>query len=124
MTGPLTVTEWEALLYQAPDDIRALVYRLAVFHDAEFLVKFLRIQRAESDPMARFIAECCVSGEDTQVKARPLFECYRRWAEAGGEQPVVTETAFGRRLVEEGFVKEHTRSGSVYRGLGLLTEER
>jgi hypothetical protein len=28
----LTAGEWEALLYQAPDQVRPLIYRLAVHH--------------------------------------------------------------------------------------------
>jgi hypothetical protein len=34
MTGPLSAGEWEALLCQTPDSVRALVYRLAVHHGA------------------------------------------------------------------------------------------
>ena len=30
----LTQGEWEALLFQAPDQVRALVYRLAIHHGA------------------------------------------------------------------------------------------
>jgi len=30
----LTAGEWKALLYQAPDQVRPLVYRLAVHHGA------------------------------------------------------------------------------------------
>jgi hypothetical protein len=30
----LTPGEWEALLFQAPEQVRALVYKLAVYHGA------------------------------------------------------------------------------------------
>ena len=30
----LTACEWESLLYQAPDQVRELVYRLALHHHA------------------------------------------------------------------------------------------
>ena len=51
-------------------------------------------------------------------KARPLYECYRQWAEGAGEN-AITETLFGRRLKDKGFSKEHRRHGTVYTGIAL-----
>lgn len=53
--------------------------------------------RSENDQLGRFIEECCVVSESLGGKARPLYECYRQWAEGGGEN-AITETLFGRRL--------------------------
>jgi len=74
--------------------------------------------RSESDQTARFIAECCVTGDYAQAKARTLYAAYRRWAEEGGEHPV-TETSFGRRLTEHGFRKVREELGIRYLGIGL-----
>ena len=74
--------------------------------------------RDENDQVGRGIAECCVTGDDFQVKARPLYQEYRRWATEVGED-LLTETAFARRLGEKGFAKKHTRSGTIYYGIGL-----
>ena len=74
--------------------------------------------RDENDQVGRCIAECCVTGDDFQVKARPLYQEYRRWATEVGED-LLTETAFARRLGEKGFAKKHTRSGTIYYGIGL-----
>lgn len=120
MTGPLTLTEWETLIDLAPEGVRPLLDRLAEFHGAAFEVRIVRAYRAQSDPIARFVGECCTTGESVEAKGRTLYEAYHRWLEEGGGQPI-TETAFGLCLTERGFVKEHTRSGSVYRGLGLRT---
>jgi putative DNA primase/helicase len=89
----------------------------------ESVLKATGEYRAESDQTARFMAECCVIGDCAQAKARLLYAAYRRWAEEGGEAPA-TETAFGRRMAERGFAKEHTVNGSIYRGLGLRREEQ
>ena len=49
--------------------------------------------RQESDPVGRFIVECCITGENCQCKARPLYQEYRRWAKEAGED-LLTEKAF------------------------------
>jgi len=77
--------------------------------------------RAESDQVGRFVDECCVAGEFASIRARGLYGAYRRWAEGTGEQ-VLTETAFGRRLRDRGFLKEHGRTGTLYRGIGLRAD--
>ena len=33
----------------------------------------------------------------------------------------MTETAFARRLAERGFEKKHTKTGTIYYGIGLGT---
>jgi putative DNA primase/helicase len=74
--------------------------------------------RAESDVIGRFIEECCVRGEYTEVKARELYQTFLRWAEKSGETPV-KETAFGRSMAERGYDKKHTENGNRYLNLGL-----
>jgi putative DNA primase/helicase len=73
--------------------------------------------RIESDQLARFIEECCILVSTGQARARKLYECYRAWADKGGEE-TISETAFGLNLVERGFRKEHTKSGNLYVGIG------
>jgi len=77
--------------------------------------------RRESDQVGRFIDESCLVGEFASIKARGLYEAYRKWAECTGER-ILTETAFGRRLRERGFAKEHGRAGRLYRGIGLRAD--
>ena len=74
--------------------------------------------RSESDQLARFIDEHCITLPTAQCPARKLYEAYRWWADKGGEE-TISETAFGSNIVERGFIKEHTRNGKVYRGVGL-----
>jgi phage/plasmid-associated DNA primase len=37
--------------------------------------------RSENDQLGRFNEECCVASDSFSGKARPLYECYRQWAE-------------------------------------------
>jgi putative DNA primase/helicase len=78
--------------------------------------------KAENDQLGRFIEECCVVADSFSGRARPLYECYRQWAEGAGEN-AITETLFGRRLKDKGFSKEHRRYGTVYSGIALRAEE-
>ena len=75
--------------------------------------------RDENDQVGRFVGEGCGTGEYLQVKARPLYQEYRRWATEAGEKDLLTETAFAQRLAEKGFAKKHTNSGTIYFGIGL-----
>jgi putative DNA primase/helicase len=79
--------------------------------------------RTHSDRMGRFIAECCITGDFAQAKARALYSAYRAWGEQAGER-TLAETDFSNALVERGFGKKHTKTGVVYSGIGLAAETR
>ena len=74
--------------------------------------------KAENDQLGRFIEDCCVVGGSFSNRARPLYLCYREWAEGAGE-PAITETMFGKRLKSRGFEKDDRSYGAVYLGIGL-----
>lgn len=74
--------------------------------------------KAENDQLGRFIVECCAVADSFSGKARPLYECYRQWAEGAGEN-AISETLFGKRLKDRGFSKEHRRHGTVYVGIAM-----
>jgi putative DNA primase/helicase len=73
--------------------------------------------KAESDLVGQFIADCCVRGEYARAKATPLYLAFSKWAEGSDN---MSQTAFGRRIVEKGFEKRHTETGNEYQGLALL----
>jgi putative DNA primase/helicase len=79
--------------------------------------------RAQSDRLGRFIAECCVTGDFAQAKARALYSAYRKWGEEAGER-TLAETDFSNALMERGFSKKHTKIGTVYSGIGFAAEPR
>lgn len=80
-----------------------------------------REYRTESDQIARFVQDCCVTGEFASGKGRSLYGAYRKWAMDSGEDPI-TETAFGRHLTEAGFVKRRAETGVVYDRIGLRAD--
>lgn len=75
--------------------------------------------KSEQDIMAPFIEECCLTGFDFKTEAGSLYQVYKVWSEKNGEC-IMTAAAFGRELRQRGFEKKHTRTGSIYKGVGLL----
>jgi len=75
--------------------------------------------RKDMDQIGRFIEERCIQGPVVDsAKARRLYTAYKVWAESGGEH-AMAERDFGPKLVDRGFKKEHTKTGTVYHGLEL-----
>lgn len=77
--------------------------------------------REEMDPLAGFINECCLVDEATQARAGKLYEAYRQWCTASGEE-AVSGRDFAQRLIEHGFEKKRDKDGMRYHGLGLLAD--
>jgi putative DNA primase/helicase len=76
--------------------------------------------RTQSDHIGRFIAEACIIGEYAQVKARHLYQTYKKWADDGGEHPI-SEMAFGLRI-SENYPKKRSDAGIIYAGIGRRTD--
>lgn len=75
--------------------------------------------RDEADPLADFLAECCVTGsENYRTKAGTLFESFTEWhrRERGGDG--MSGVIFARRLAEK-FYKSKTNAGAWYTGVAL-----
>ncbi len=85
----------------------------------ESVVRATAEYRQDNDILARFHSDRCIIASDLRVAAGALYAEYRRWCEAGGEKFIMTATAFGRRMGEKKFQKEHTDRGSVYLGLAV-----
>lgn len=76
--------------------------------------------RVESDSLAAFIDECCVTGLDYTAQGGELYKAYRQWAEQQGLQKreFLSSTKFGT-VMGERFHKEPKRRGKTYFGIGL-----
>jgi putative DNA primase/helicase len=73
--------------------------------------------RASMDQIGRFIEECCLVSQQVRIKASELYEAYKKWCDANGEQ-AATLSAFGHYLEEKGFAKH--KIGTIWRlGIGL-----
>jgi putative DNA primase/helicase len=57
--------------------------------------------RGQQDHLGRFLAECCVIGDDRSVKAKDLRDRYVGWCEAEGERPW-TQASVGAELSKRG----------------------
>ena len=76
--------------------------------------------RTESDAYGTFLAEHCMQGPGLRVKASPLYEAFKKWAERSGEN-VTSQRAFGFVMTEHGF-ERITNNGTWYLGIGLRSE--
>ena len=73
--------------------------------------------RRETDPLFRFVDECCVRGEDKSILARQLYLKYANWAKPG--RPM-TQTAFGEIMGKRYHRGREGRTGRTkYCGIGV-----
>jgi putative DNA primase/helicase len=77
-----------------------------------------RDYRAEEDTLARWIAECCVTGDTSyRCRSQVLYGNYRGWCERAGEE-VMPQKLFGPALEERGYPKR-TSNGVWYLRIAL-----
>jgi putative DNA primase/helicase len=77
--------------------------------------------RQEMDVIGEFIREQCIVMPLAKATAKALYEGYTNFCEQNGEQPIEKHD-FGRQLTARGFRRDHSRSGSVWFGIGLVTD--
>jgi putative DNA primase/helicase len=78
--------------------------------------------RAESDALARFLDQRCLTGPHFHVKSSELFRAWSKWCADEGEE-ARTQTWFSTELVNRGFDKRPTSTGKVWDGLGLAASD-
>jgi putative DNA primase/helicase len=78
--------------------------------------------RQSEDVLARWIAECCVTGDRAyRARSSELYTHYTAWCQRQGEQPMRSND-FGPALQERGY--ELLRSnGSWYLGIAVRARE-
>ncbi len=76
--------------------------------------------RVESDPLAAFLAECCVEGIGLSVVASDFYRAYKVWAEAQGlpRSETLSNKTFGMRLAAR-FERRSLNDHNVYLKVGL-----
>jgi putative DNA primase/helicase len=74
--------------------------------------------RAESDVIAQFLGEKTIASPKGKVKAKELYDAYRKWCEEEAEL-AISSIQFGKRMGEKGFLKRRTDC-TYYSGLSLL----
>jgi putative DNA primase/helicase len=79
--------------------------------------------RDDMDVLGQFIDQCCIVAPDAEIAAGELYGRYKSWAQ-GRSEYVQTQTAFGSRLSERGFVNDRATRGehrgrTIWHGLAL-----
>jgi putative DNA primase/helicase len=74
--------------------------------------------RAESDALARFMDQQCLTGPHFRVQSADLFSAWSKWCAEEGED-AGTQTAFSLALTNRGFDKRPTNAGKIWHGLAL-----
>jgi putative DNA primase/helicase len=86
----------------------AITWRGQGTNAPECVAQATEAYRIESDVLGRWIEEACEVHPEVEAATATLYESYAAWAREKNEN-VWTETAFGNRLNELGFVKDGRR---------------
>ncbi|GAB2747750.1 phage/plasmid primase, P4 family [Terrabacter koreensis] len=78
--------------------------------------------QADSDAVARFIAERCLVSPVATCPTRDLYAAWQRWALRDGAEPM-SEKAFAKELDRLGHEVRRTKSDRRRIGLGLLADD-
>lgn len=74
--------------------------------------------RKASDPVGRWLDECCERAPEAVSLSQPLYDNYRQWATNGGENPLPKQT-FGQSLTSKGLRGEKRGGRRVWSGIRL-----
>lgn len=79
--------------------------------------------RQSEDTLGAFVADTCSLGVDGLARGSELYREYRGWAERSGER-VMSGKAFALAMQERGLTREHTRAGSIWKGISICDGDR
>ena len=100
-----------------------LDWRASGLDDPEQVTEATAAFRAESDALARFVSERCLTGPHYTVQSAELFAAWSKWCATDGEE-AGTQTAFSNALTNRGFDKAKDGRGRIrWSGLGLAAED-
>lgn len=77
--------------------------------------------RDESDALARFISERCLTGPNFTVRSSELFAAWSKWCTTEGVESG-SNKALTESLQNRGYDTRRTNIGAVWQGLGLAAE--
>lgn len=81
-----------------------------------------RAYQAESDAVARFIADECETSPYVHATTRELYGTWQRWAASDGAEQM-SERAFSGELARLGYESRKTRNGKTWAGLRPTPDE-
>ena len=97
-------------------------WRANGLNDPEQVITATSAYRDESDALARFIAERCLTGPHFHVRSAELYAAWSKWCADEGEEHG-TQTAFSTMLTNRGYDKRRTEIGWTWRGIGLAADD-
>ncbi|MDA8798028.1 phage/plasmid primase, P4 family [Alphaproteobacteria bacterium] len=71
--------------------------------------------RYDNDLANRFIDECLSESKGSRVFARDLYEAFADWSRQSGNNDIINEVTFSKRLEGAGFKKKRSNEGMVYK---------
>lgn len=74
--------------------------------------------RAESDTLAAFITDCCITGDGTFERANDLYEAYSEYCRSEGAHRL-TPKQFKREMVSRGHDNDRRNYGAIYHRITL-----
>lgn len=78
--------------------------------------------RAENDPVGGFLLARTRKTMGVNMPAKELYDEFKKYCEANGIDPIMSGTAFGRRMVDKGY--EKMKVGNMYyRNIELLASD-
>lgn len=103
-----------------------MAWRRSGLNEPPEVIAATETYRNDSDVMAGFVSECCLTGDAHRADGVELWDTFTRWAERSGERDRPSKREFREALVEHGFAplpEKHPRTRRVmYHGIGLLDE--
>ncbi|MEX2245802.1 MAG: phage/plasmid primase, P4 family [Dehalococcoidia bacterium] len=101
----------------------ALTWRREGLGEAAAVRSATESYRVESDPLAQFLDECCVLGDDFLLPGSQAFKTYKAWGmgQGMGDRELLSSKTFGGRMAMK-FERKHSNRGNAYVGVGLRPE--
>ncbi|MEY4582144.1 MAG: hypothetical protein RL701_6847, partial [Pseudomonadota bacterium] len=87
----------------------------------ETIVAATREWRDELNTVKQFIDERCVCVSAAKTRSGALYQAYKKWAEAEGEE-VLAQGQFGTRLRSLGFTPDRGNTGRFWRGVAFASD--
>ena len=111
--------ELDAVLTYLVDGYRQ--WRDRGLDDPDQVVKATETYRIESDAVARFIDQRCLTGPNFHVRSSELFAAWSKWCATEGAE-TGSNKAFTESLQNRGYETRRTNTGAMWKGLGLTAE--
>ncbi|HAT4290172.1 TPA: hypothetical protein I9061_002714 [Clostridium perfringens] len=94
---------WKEQGFEAPEEVKEAV----------------EDYKMDMDQVARFIEDCCVTGEKQECTGREMYNEYVNWCINEGEQYKMTNHKLARDLKEKGFINKRRTSGKYWVGISI-----